>query len=113
MNPAQSIAENAAELVRSHPHASASDILELVMQGNEGMDLDFRDSSVPHGSHAWPTTPLGQLIAAVFDHGMHPSDWQLVDRCDDPKVVECLLVIWKNDVLPKFAAHFNISAVAG
>ena len=112
MTPAQSIAESAAQITCTHGHASAADVLELVMQGTEGTHLDFTDPAVPNGSHAWPTTPFGQLIATVFDSGMQASDWNLLNR-PERAVVECLSGIWQTEVLPKFAAHFRLGSVKG
>jgi hypothetical protein len=82
------------------------------MQGTEGAHLDFTDPSLPNGSYAWPTTPFGQLIAAVFDSGMQASDWNLINRPERP-VVECLSNIWQTEVLPKFAAHFRLGSAKG
>lgn len=111
MNVAQSIATSAAQLLRTHGHAPAKDILDLVMRGTEGAELDFTDPMVEHGSHAWPTSPLGQLIVEGFDHGMHHTDWFLVDRCGDPRVITSLMDIWQGEVLPKFAGAFRLGSL--
>jgi len=100
------IANAAWSVRRTHPHAPALDVLELVFQGHRDAELD------PKASWVRPGSPLGQVIAAAFDRGMPPEDWAAGTRPpSDPVVQETLATIWQSQILPAFAEHFGLRLV--
>ena len=70
---ALAVVQAAVSLTRSHPHAPALDVLDLVMRGRADQVLDFNDPAAPNGSLAAPNTPFGQLLAAAFDEAITAS----------------------------------------
>ena len=93
----------AASLRRTHPSAPALDALDLVMRGRS-LSL----AALGDGLH--PCTLLGQIVAEVFDRGMAPQDWFLVTSPNSPPaMVQALMSIWHNEVLPRFAARYKLT----
>jgi hypothetical protein len=90
---ALAVIQAAVGLNRTHPHAPALDVLDLVMRGRAGQVLDFDDPAAPNGSLAAASAPFGQLLAAAFDDVMTPTEWMALtshgtvcpERVDDIK----------------------------
>lgn len=101
---AQRAAGEALALRRSHPHAPALDVLDLVMPNRTGTLTSF-------GAEIEPATPFGFLLAEAFDTGMAPEDWRLVTHPNTPPgVVAALRGIWTGEVLPKFAKRYGLAS---
>lgn len=58
-------------LRQSHPQAEPVEILDLVLRGRSGSLADL--------GNLHPTSPFGQLLAAVFDSAMDPREWTPID----------------------------------
>jgi hypothetical protein len=98
------LARNASTLRRTHPHAPALDLLDLVIRGYAGSVSDFADASKP-------CSEFGQLIAEAFDKGMAPEDWRLVEHPNTPApAVAALMGLWRDEVLVAFGARYALSA---
>jgi len=97
------VARAAVALRRSHPHAPALDVLDIVMKRRSGRLADFGDTIEP-------ATPFGDLIAEAFDKGMAPEDWYLVKSpATPPAVLTILMNIWRTDVLPRLASRYSLA----
>jgi len=95
------VAETLA-LRRSHPHALAVDVLDLVMRGRLGQRIDFGDVS--------PVSGFGLIVVEAFDKGMPPGDWVgLLGPRGDPNVRATLLQIWADDVWPEFERRYRLA----
>jgi hypothetical protein len=97
------IAQAAAELRRTHPKAPAlAELDQLPQTEGVGNGLTF-PALLLH-----PRSPMGQLIAEVFDHGMSPKEW-----CDwtgpeaDPVLSAALMQTWSMHVLPRFTSRYG------
>jgi hypothetical protein len=98
-----SVADTAAALVSSHPHAPPIDVLALVFQGHEGEAID------PDAHWIRPASPLGQIIAAAFDPCMPPEDWSVwTEPPADIRMREGLAIVWRTEVLPSLATRFGL-----
>ena len=64
---ALAVVQAAVSLTRTHPHAPALDVLDLVMRGRADQVLDFDDPAAPNGSLGAPSAAFGQLLAGAFD----------------------------------------------
>jgi hypothetical protein len=67
---ALAVVQAAISLTRTHSHAPAIDVLDVVMEGRIDQVIDFGDSASPNASLAAPAMPFGQLLAAAFDEAM-------------------------------------------
>lgn len=93
----------AVALHRSHPHASALNVLDAVILHGVSRLADFGDGLDP-------CSDFGQLLADAFDKGMSPDDWKLLQQPLAPAVRDALLSIWRATVLPQFAARYSLTA---
>jgi hypothetical protein len=92
----------AVNLSQSHPQAKPVEVLDLVFQGRTG--------SLSGLGNLHPTSAFGQMIAAAFDPGMAPQDWRLIDSpLSPPPLVAVLRQIWRDQVLPAFAARYSLT----
>jgi hypothetical protein len=106
---ALAVVQAAVSLTRTHPHAPALDVLDLVMRGRADQVLDFDDPAAPNGSLAAPNAPFGQLLAAAFDEAMTPTDWSaLTGPAADPGPRFGCLEIWRAYVIPRFEARYGV-----
>lgn len=106
---ALAVVQAAVSLSRTHPHAPALDVLDLVMKGRVDQALDFADPASPHGSLAAPSTPFGQLLAAAFDEVMTPNEWAaFTDATADAGLRDGCLEIWRVYVVPWFEARYGV-----
>ena len=109
---ALAVVDAAVALRRTHAHAPARDLLDLVMRGAEGQVLDFSDPTARHGSIAHPAGPFGQIVATALDKGMESSDWIAMtsDRAD-PQLRRALMDIWRDDVMgQRFVGRYKVTA---
>lgn len=92
----------AVALHRSHPQAPALDVLDLTMRQRAGSLRDLGDA-IRAGSD------FGAILAEAFDRGMSPDEWRVVNHPDaDPALVAALLPVWRDAVVPKFAARYSL-----
>lgn len=102
---ADRIAEQVTALRRSHPRASARDVLDLVLAGEAAREVSALPAESLH-----PRAPLGQLIVEAFDGGMTPAEWyDWTGPNANPAMSAALLPIWRMYVLPRFTARYGIS----
>lgn len=96
------VARAAVGLRRSHPTVSAREVLDVVMRQRGGAVADFGDSIAAGSS-------FGLLLAEAFDPAMDPRDWQACANPNaDPLLVAALLQLWRDEVLPRFAAAYSL-----
>lgn len=94
---------------RTHRHAPALDVLDLVMKGRIDQILDFIDPATPDGSLAAPGAPFGQLLAVAFDDAMTPVEWKAFTDADvDARLRQGCLEIWRIHVVPRFEARYGV-----
>jgi len=91
-----------------YPAAPAIDILDLLMDPSVRAGLPSRVDDIQ------PGTPLGQIVASIFDGGMDAGDWAaLTGPQADAAVRQALLELWRHDVLPALVDRYcGPSAVA-
>lgn len=99
---AASITAAAVQLRATHPQASARDVLDLVMQGRAGQQIDFGDMS--------PVSPFGVIVLEAFDRATQVSDWIAFYRHGDPRAVAVFDGLWRNEVWPAFVAQYGVQA---
>jgi hypothetical protein len=108
-NEARRIGGLAVALRRSHPHAPALDVLDLVFEGGGGVGCDFSCTASDGRALVHPRGAFGQLIAEAFDRGMTPAEWmQLTGPSAAPELVEALDRIWATYVVPRFGSRFGV-----
>jgi len=110
-NPeALAVAQAAVSLTRTHRHAPALDVLDVVMKGRIDHVLDFTDPAAPHGSLAAPDAPFGQLLTAAFDEAMTPIEWAaFTGPTAEASLRDACLDIWRIHVVPRFAARYGVA----
>jgi len=99
---ALAIVAEALALRESHRHASALDVLDLVMQGRQDRLLDF-------GEHMLPPAAFALLVAeAVGDH-MSPAEWEaFTGPKADASLRSTLQLQYALNVWPKFLQRYHI-----
>lgn len=98
------VARAAVALRKSHPHAPALEVLDVVMRQRAGCLADFGADQLDPGS------PFGQIVAEAFDRAMTPAEWAVVtDSHADPVLVGALRSVWAREVLPRFAANYGLA----
>lgn len=100
---ATAIVSESLALRRSHPHASAADVLDLVMLGRQYRLVDF-------GDHMLPPSPFALLVAeAVGDH-MSAAEWEaFTGPKADANLRATLQLQYALNVWPKFLERYSIS----
>jgi hypothetical protein len=100
---ALSIITESLALRASHAHASATDVLDLVMQGRQYRLVDF-------GDHMLPPAPFALLVAeAVGDH-MSAAEWEaFTGPKADASLRATLQLQYALNVWPKFLERYCIS----
>lgn len=97
------IINEALALRRSHPHAPAADVLDLVMEGRQPWLEDFFD-------HMMPPDPFALLVAEAVGDFSPPAEWRaLTGPNADEKVRAFMQQEYANSVLPKFVRHYGFS----
>jgi len=86
---------------RSHPRKSALEVLEVCLRRRVGRVSDL-------GGAMTVGSPFAMIVAEAFDKP--GRDWSVVNRSDaDPTEVAALRRLWRVDILPKFAKHFDFT----
>ena len=100
---ALAIINESLALRASHAHASATDVLDLVMQGRQHRLVDF-------GDHMLPPSPFALLVAeAVGDH-MSAAEWEAYTGPKaDASLRATLQLQYALNVWPKFLERYCIS----
>jgi len=97
------ITNQVENLRRTHPHAPALDVLDLVMRGRTGKPIDF-------GDLAMPPREFALTVAEAFDTVMTRAEWQAWTRPGaDPQVRAAALAIWPIEVWPKFCERYGLA----
>ena len=109
-NPeAQAVVQAAISLTRTHCHAPALAVLDVVMKGRLDQRLNFTETSAPNCSLAAPAAPFGQLLAVALDDAMTPVEWKaFTDANADAGLREGCLKIWRVYVIPRFEARYGV-----
>ena len=95
------IAADAVTLRRSHAHAPALDVLDLVMTHHRHQRLDF-------GDLATPPAPFALVVAEAFDQGMTVDEWaRWTVPPADPVLSAAMLAVWVGEVWPKFVQRYG------
>jgi hypothetical protein len=97
------IVKEALALRRSHPHAPALDVLDLVMKGRLPWLEDFFD-------HLEPPAPFALLVAEAVDDSMSAADWRsLTGPNAEPRVRDTLVQLYRESVWPRFVRRYGFS----
>ena len=105
--PSSAVALAVQALRLSHPGVPLQDVLDLVMQSRTGSVADIADLDLP-------VSELGQVVAACFDRGMTPEEWRgLSVRIDHRAVAQALKVVWRDEVLARFAKRYGLTMADG
>ena len=87
----------------SHAHASASDVLDLVMQGRQYRLVDF-------GEHMLPPAPFALLVAEAMGDHMSAAEWEtFTGPKADASLRATLQLQYALNVWPKFLERYSIS----
>ena len=87
---------------RSHPHAPALDVLDLVIKG--GRRLPEIDDIAP------PPSPFALVVAEAFDRGMTVDDWRRwTVPPADPALMVALRDVWLSEVWPRFVQRYGVA----
>lgn len=93
----------AVALSCSHPQAPALDVLDVCLLGRQGRLADLGPDALE------PCGAFGQLMAAAFDRGMAPGDWQMLNQPATPASVrQALEEEWRRAVLRPFADRYGL-----
>jgi len=102
VTPAVAIVAEALVLRRHEPRITALAVLDRVMRGRHGQQIDF-------GTLATPPSPFSMLVAEALDGGMRASDWAGLWRHNShPKLRSTLMSIWVREVWPKFIVRSSL-----
>ncbi|HEX6017068.1 MAG TPA: hypothetical protein VFZ28_03110 [Burkholderiaceae bacterium] len=100
---ALAIVNESLALRRSHAHASAADVLDLVMQGRQGRLLDFGDQMLP-------PAPFALLVAEAMGDHMSADEWEaFTGPKADASLRATLQLQYALNVWPKFLERYGIS----
>ena len=111
---ATSIVQQTLALSRSHTHATALAVLDLVMQDRHGMDLDFDAPGHPFGDWTDPASPFGEVLRRAFGAHCIPADasalWLSEDSRDAARQAS-LGRDWQLHVIDQFAQRYKLWCV--
>jgi hypothetical protein len=97
------VVNEALALRRSHPHAPAVDVLDLVIRGRDVWLEDFLDPMVP-------PSPFALLVAEAVGDCMTAGEWRGLTGLDaDPRVRDALVQMYREAVWPKFVGRYGFS----
>jgi hypothetical protein len=100
---AVAIINEALALRRSHPHAPARDVLDLVIRGRDVWLEDFLD-------HMVPPAPFALLVAEAVDDCMTAAEWRgLTGANADPRVRDALVQMYVESVRAKFVRRYGLA----
>ena len=99
---ALAIVNEALALRTSHGHASAQDVLDLVMQGRQNRLLDF-------GEQMLPPAPFALLVAEAMGDHMSPAEWEaFTGPKADANLRSTLQLQFALNVWPKFLQRYHV-----
>ena len=99
---ALAIVNESLALRTSHGHASAADVLDLVMQGRQFRLIDF-------GEHMLPPAPFALLVAEAVGDAMSPAEWEaFTGPKADASLRSTLQLQFALNVWPKFLQRYHI-----
>jgi hypothetical protein len=99
---ALAIISESLALRESHGHASAGDVLDLVMQGRQFRLIDF-------GEHMLPPAPFALLVAEAVGDAMSPAEWEaFTGPRADANLRSTLQLQFALNVWPKFLLRYHI-----
>jgi|SRR5512138_2802271 hypothetical protein len=99
---AQAIVSESLALRVSHGHASAADVLDLVMQGRQFRLIDF-------GEHMLPPSPFALLVAEAVGDAMSPAEWEAFTGPNaDANLRSALQLQFALNVWPKFLLRYHV-----
>jgi len=99
---AQKLTAEVMTVCRSHSHAPAIDVLDLVMKGRRPLPA--------FGDLALPPAPFALVVAEAFDCGMSVDEWRRwTVPPADPVLSAAMLVVWANEVWPKFVGRYGVA----
>jgi hypothetical protein len=99
---ALAIVNEALALRISHGHASAQDVLDLVMQGRQNRLLDF-------GEQMLPPAPFALLVAEAMGDHMSPAAWEaFTGPKADANLRSTLQLQFALNVWPKFLQRYHV-----
>jgi len=99
---ARQLASETLALRRKHEHASALDVLDLVMKDRCQQLPDF-------GDLALPPAPFALVVAEALDPGMSVDEWALMTGFRaDSTLRQAMLDIWATEVWPKFMRRYGL-----
>ena len=100
---AKAIIDESLALRKSHPHAPAADVLDLVMLGRQYRLVDF-------GDHMLPPLPFALLVAEAMGDHMSATEWEaLTGPKADASLRATLQLQYALNVWPKFLERYSIS----
>lgn len=111
--PMPPVVSEALALVKSHPDVPALDLLDLVMHGRHGEDIDFDAPGEVFGDWTDPPSPFGELLRRAFaadEIGPGASGFWLSDD-PDPAVAtaqDALVDHWQEVVIERFAQRYRL-----
>jgi hypothetical protein len=96
------IVVEALTLRKEQPQLPAVEVLDHVMRGHFGSQINFDDL-------ATPPAPFALLIAEAFDRGMQASDWAGLWRGNEhPQIRPYLLSVWRDEIWPIFMVRYSL-----
>jgi hypothetical protein len=100
---AMAIVNESLALRVSHPHASAADVLDLVMQGRQHQLVDF-------GEHMLPPAAFALLVAEAMGDRMSPAEWEAFTGPNaDANLRATLQLQYTLNVWPRFLERYGVS----
>ena len=97
------IVNESLSLRKSHPRASAADVLDLVMQGRRYRLVDF-------GDHMLPPAPFALRVAEAMGDHMTAAVWEaFTGPAADAGLRATLQLQYALNVWPKFLERYSIS----
>lgn len=97
------IVNESLALRKSHAHASAADVLDLVMQGRQQRSIDF-------GDHMLPPAPFALLVAEAMGDHMSAAEWEaFTGPKADAGLRATLQLQYALNVWPKFLERYAIA----
>lgn len=98
---AQKLVAEVLTVRRSHPHAPALDVLDLVMKGRHQLpDID---------DIALPPAPFALVVAEAFDRCFAKDEWaRWTIPPADPALSAAMLFAWRTEVWPKFVERYSL-----
>src|SRR5262245_15720230 len=99
---ALAIVNEALALRKSHPHAPAADVLDLLMRGREYWLEDFLD-------HMEPPAPFALLVAEAVGDCMTAEWTALTGPHLDERARAGMRQVYNESVWPKFFKRYGLS----